>query len=221
MEHRELYQYVEYIVKRYYKFYRKIYLNASIDYEDLIQEAHLTTAMLLEKIKNKKISNRDGKTLDINNSKEVKTLVSNAVGRRLDTIRKWRAIKDSGVSSGEKTCQCSSEDRNEIDGFCLNCGRRLGRIMEINNIVNEDTMEKESANNLSFEEVHMRISIDDMANIALKHPKVKANDFRMFCEKFLDDKTLQEIGNKYRVSRQRVKQKIDRVRNVLQQYFEK
>ena len=51
MEHQELYSYMESIVKRYFKFYRLRYLNASIEFEDLIQEAYMVTALLLKKIK--------------------------------------------------------------------------------------------------------------------------------------------------------------------------
>jgi len=219
MEHQELYDYMEHIVKRYFKFYRLRYLNASIEFEDLIQEAHLVTALLLDKIKKNEIKNIDGKVLSIDNFIEVKRFIGNAVGRKLNTIRRWRTKKGFGNRSGEKICDCDYVSKNILEDYCLNCGRPVGYANTTSLDTQEEDMVMEQEDNFPLEEVRMRITLDEMAKVCLTHPEVKQNDFRMFCEKHVDRKTLQEIGNKYHVCRERVRQKIERVTEVLQRYF--
>ena len=137
----------------------------------------------------------------------------------LNTIRIWRTKKDFGNKSGEKICICSYSLRNELEGYCLTGGRRLGYVNEVSLVNEEENTFLGQEENLPLEEVKMRITLDEMAEICFRHPQVKKKDFRMFCEKYIDDKTLQEIGDKYRITRERVRQKIERVTDILRKYY--
>ena len=74
-EERDLYQYSEYIVKRYLKFYAKDFRDLAMDFDDLKQEAHWVVANTIKHYKNKPFS-------------EVKKLTSKAVGWKLNLFRR-------------------------------------------------------------------------------------------------------------------------------------
>lgn len=216
--HQELYDYMEYIVKRYFKFYRLRYLNNSIEFEDLIQEAYIVTSLLLEKIKAKKVKNRSGIVLDIDNFIEVKRFIGNAVGRRMNDIKRL-SMRDKLVGKTvEKVCTCSTLDRNELDGYCINCHKPLVFSAIEVSLDSFDNTDGE-INEGKEDEIGLDILIADMEKICLAHPLIKPLDFRMFCEKYIDNKTYEEIGNKYNVTRQRVKQKVDNTAKRLRKYF--
>lgn len=225
-KYKDLYDYIEIIVKRYMRFYYKQYNNNSMNFKDLLQEAHIVASILLKKIEEGKIFNKDKIKLEPSNLVEIKRFVGNAVGRRMNTIRKYSIKHNFDSISGEKICQCSRMTREgaykiEIDGYCLNCGLPIGRRKYTSiELLDDDYIMN---NNEAFEikDERLQITIEEMSDICYRHPQIKENDFRMFCERYVEDKTLQEIANRYSVSRERVRQKINRVIEVLKKYYKK
>lgn len=225
-KHQAVFEYAEFIVKRYTKFYHKHYANNSISFEDLKQESNIVVWQLLEKIQNGNVYNKDRVKLDINNAVEVKRFIGNAVGRRMNILRIFSERNSLGTVLGEKLCQCPILDRDgfkreELDGFCTTCGLPQGHKMEtsINDGECGEELDMEQINNFPLEEVKAKITFEEMEALCLRHPQIKKNDFRMFCERHFDNKTLQSIGTKYKVSRERVRQKIERVSTLLKKYF--
>jgi len=225
-KHRELFEYAETIVKRYCRFYNKQYLNNSISFDDLMQEASIVVSHLLKKIESGLIFNKDKIKLNISNAVEVKRFIGNAVGRRMNIIRIHSKRKNLGSITGDKVCQCPRVTRGgdysiDIDGYCILCGLPIGRKMDNSIEIEDDNYVMSNNNAFEIKDEKLQLTVEEMAEICFRHPQIKENDFRMFCEKFIEDKTYKEVGDRYNVSRQRVRQKIERVISVLKKYYEK
>jgi len=219
-KHQEIFEYADRIVKRYTKFYHRYYANNSIDFEDLIQEAHIVVCNLLEQVKANIVQDKSGKILDIDNAVELKRFIGNAVGRRMNVIRKECEKHSLGTVKGEKLCQCAildrlGNERNDLDGYCLKCGLPIGYKME----THKNTEDSDEPTNLDNTQEDIDITIKEMAEICLNNPLVRKNDFRMLCERVLESRTLQDIANRYHITRAGVRYKINNVCRELRRHY--
>lgn len=97
-----LYKYSEQIAKKYIRYYKGIYRNKVLDYDDIKQEAYIVVWKVLKKFENTK------------SFSDLKRLISNAVGDRLNILRiKCKSFK--GIASFSNSIEENDDEEKDSE----------------------------------------------------------------------------------------------------------
>jgi RNA polymerase sigma factor (sigma-70 family) len=208
-----LYLYSEFIAKRYFKFYKKHYINIAYDLDDLKQEAKIVIWKVCDKYKDKPF-------------KELKKITCKAVGNKLSNICKYSQNKNK-IDFIEEDLELSQNVLDEV------MEQDFSSYMDYDNLFSTKTFRDDTLpenlltqpnvmDNLFLEELKALCSSKEVKDFLSKldiHYRIKENIYDLLYCKYVLDHTYEEIGIEFGITRQRTDQIFKQILLFLKKYF--